>query len=1313
MDLITPTHQGTLIGERHFSIKLRKRSYQRFPVVIAFFLFAYLFSCASYSQVLINEVITDPEQDWSSGGFNDPAPGGTPGSDDEWIELYISSNGLDLTGWTIEVIDTSPFSGDLTSTGAFDVSNYIGTGSFANTAIGDYLILGNPDGGGAINNTVTVILRDNTSTIIDQVEIASGSGTMFTGTASSVDDESVCRIPNGQDTDVEVDDFVKTRATLGTTNSPSGTVLINEVVTTPRTDWSSNNFDGTDGGSTISNVDEWIELYIGTSGLNLTKWTLSITDSDGTFSGDLTSTGAFDVVNYIGSGNFTSTVAGDYLVLGNPDGANDLNEDVYITLSHPDGTLIDDVEIGDNEEGDAIDDGAPNSTGSSVEDESIARVANAVDTDVDATDFSRVISTLGTENGRSIVFVDASAIDDDGIGSMADPKQLIQSGVDLVISGGTVNVIGGSYSQSISISKSLTLNGANQGVAGSGTRGTESAIDVSGIGINISSDNVTVDGFQLGTDASTSSITNAIVATGSNISVVNNVVYANSLGISVAGASSGTVAISNNVVSMLAIEDATNLTNGSVGISLSSISGSADADLLNNNISNAGTGVFAYALTSSVDAVIDGGAITGSTTGIFPTNTNFAGGFSPTTVTVQNVTMSGFSNDADVGGTETGVYAFVTTSADTNDDLVVTMDNLDISGTGNTASNYAGIVIGDFPSATDGISIDATITNCNIHDNSNRGIHTRGADATTNITQTLIMGNGFDPTATGGNPGFSVISREGSVTTVSNCLITNPATLSGVEDIPGNYYTAGLHIFSGGSLTVSNSSLDNNGNGFIAETSNINLSGNHFGTTDEATILARVGSSNDFTPWITSGTDSDGSTPGFQPDLSSVIVGTGGTQTSGDRIQEGHDLVDANGTLTLLTSDYNETLTVSKNVTLSPEANTTIDNVTLNGGNLTVLSSLEINSTLTLTNGILDIDLDDGDKSDDPTLTLNGAVAGTFSDNNHIEGRVQQEVTGGGSYTFPVGDEGAYRPAVLDPTNTTTFSVIHIDGTTPGDIETDLVGTPSAELLGNIESTLNNRYWDIDIVSGVPGNTDVELQISGSDAATDPTTLGMTRFDGANWSETTLITAGGSNPFNVIGRTANFSEFTIYSTDNSTNPLPVELIDFKGIYAWDGIMLSWSTVSEVNADYFLIERRKLHETSFVDVGTVAAHGNTNERIDYRYQDNGVGGAVYYRLKMVDYDGTFEYSETVLVAPELSQQAVVFYPNPTKEYILLEGVDPSFIKQVEVYDLHGRVQKTTTKNASQVSLSQLPDGQYLLRIELIEGSVYEGRIIKQN
>ncbi len=102
---------------------------------------------------------------------------------DQWIELYIGTTGINLTGWTIELTDGTDVIGDLTSSGAFDVSNYISNSvgsSFLNTATGDYLILGNVDGTGATNDDILITLKDAAGNIVDQVELgddAAGDGT--------------------------------------------------------------------------------------------------------------------------------------------------------------------------------------------------------------------------------------------------------------------------------------------------------------------------------------------------------------------------------------------------------------------------------------------------------------------------------------------------------------------------------------------------------------------------------------------------------------------------------------------------------------------------------------------------------------------------------------------------------------------------------------------------------------------------------------------------------------------------------------------------------------------------------------------------------------------------------------------------------------------------------------------------------------------------------------------------------------------------------------------------------------------------------
>lgn len=180
--------------------------------------------------VVINEVVTDPQQDWSGNDFNGTAGSGTVSSGvDEFVELFISSSGIDFTDWTIELIDGSDIFGDLTSRGAFDATSYTGSGTFNNTAVGDYLVLGNVDGAGAMNNTVRINLKDPGGAIVDAVNIGRAAGQAPTGDASSLANESVQRFTNGLDTDVDSNDFTKGFATMGAANSGPSITLTQET----------------------------------------------------------------------------------------------------------------------------------------------------------------------------------------------------------------------------------------------------------------------------------------------------------------------------------------------------------------------------------------------------------------------------------------------------------------------------------------------------------------------------------------------------------------------------------------------------------------------------------------------------------------------------------------------------------------------------------------------------------------------------------------------------------------------------------------------------------------------------------------------------------------------------------------------------------------------------------------------------------------------------------------------------------------------------------------------------------------------------
>jgi hypothetical protein len=113
----------------------------------------------------------------------------------------------------------------------------------------------------------------------------------------------------------------------------------------------------------------------------------------------------------------------------------------------------------------------------------------------------------------------------------------------------------------------------------------------------------------------------------------------------------------------------------------------------------------------------------------------------------------------------------------------------------------------------------------------------------------------------------------------------------------------------------------------------------------------------------------------------------------------------------------------------------------------------------------------------------------------------------------------------------------------------------------------------------------------------------------------------------------------------SGGPLPVELLFFNAIQTGEKVSLSWATASELNFDYFSIEKSS-NGIDFSELEQVKGHGTTNERKDYKLVDNlPLIGRNYYRLKSVDFDGYTEYFNVVLVNFS-GEKTVSIFPNPS-------------------------------------------------------------------
>ncbi|THH40672.1 T9SS type A sorting domain-containing protein [Neolewinella litorea] len=174
--------------------------------------------------------------------------------------------------------------------------------------------------------------------------------------------------------------------------------------------------------------------------------------------------------------------------------------------------------------------------------------------------------------------------------------------------------------------------------------------------------------------------------------------------------------------------------------------------------------------------------------------------------------------------------------------------------------------------------------------------------------------------------------------------------------------------------------------------------------------------------------------------------------------------------------------------------------------------------------------------------------------------------------------------------------------------------------------------------------------------------------------------------------------------------LPLTLLHFKAETHGDGVELAWSTIDESGASHFLVERTADGRT-FSPVGRAAAAGNAKRATVLHYQlidPAPLSGSALYRLKAIDLDGSFTYSDLVEVNRGDDHEPLAFaiHPNPSTggtvgvEVQALNAAEPLL---VEVLDATGR--RLATRNYRvipgdylQVQLAdRLPAGTYLLRL----------------
>ncbi|OFY37437.1 MAG: hypothetical protein A2W91_15100 [Bacteroidetes bacterium GWF2_38_335] len=419
-------------------------------------------------------------------------------------------------------------------------------------------------------------------------------------------------------------------------------------------------------------------------------------------------------------------------------------------------------------------------------------------------------------------------------------------------------------------------------------------------------------------------------------------------------------------------------------------------------------------------------------------------------------------------------------------------------------------------------------------------------------------------------------------------------------------------------------------------------------------------------------------------------------------VEFGSSLISQTYTRSGGTGDFNN-VTIN-NTSASPS-------LTITGGNMEMGTSGSLNfmsgTIVTGTNRII------------VKNTSTAAISGHNTD-CYVSGNLRRYIlSGSNTYVFPVGVSDRYTLAELINTGLNGVSYIDAKFISPYTMSGTLNPATAVDNTTPYLSIASEGIWQLDPNAAPTGGSySIKLWFNDGGGTNPFTTLtddmfGPLKRPSASTSDADWTALGGTvNAAGTPGRTVaggyaqrtGWTTFSQYAIGIAPFPLPVELLSFKAAYNGKSVDLSWSTLSEINNDYFTIER-SLDSEDFSDIGTVrsiAPGGNSSTILNYTFKDLDVKpGIYYYRLKQTDFNGDFAYSkvESVVIGESglFSMQ-----PNPaTNEVELIYSCIENDNPLVSIYDDKLRLVFSTELSCQPgvyrevINIEHLSKGMYLV------------------
>ncbi|MCZ2357655.1 MAG: proprotein convertase P-domain-containing protein [Bacteroidia bacterium] len=346
------------------------------------------------------------------------------------------------------------------------------------------------------------------------------------------------------------------------------------------------------------------------------------------------------------------------------------------------------------------------------------------------------------------------------------------------------------------------------------------------------------------------------------------------------------------------------------------------------------------------------------------------------------------------------------------------------------------------------------------------------------------------------------------------------------------------------------------------------------------------------------------------------------------------------------------------------------------------------------------------------------AISG-YNINSYVAGSLRRTTVATGKYDFPVGldHEGAggvgYQLMTLNFTATNNADNIRVDFKQYMTLPSAL-GVSACGANFNMQP-LNNGMWTAE-----PFNAALVLIPNASYTGVYNATLRGRNFNNAGGATSSALSktptgmgtwalSGSCISGSVPGNTmcSGLNSFSDFNENPSADPLPVVLLDLQAAPRTNFIAVTWETSSEFNNAGFDLER-SLDGSHFTKIAWKDGHGTTTAPQKYFHDDLNVKPNVryYYRLRQVDLDGRFSYSNVVeaIIADEHAFSAIL-YPNPTENELNVALVLPED-DQIDftIYNSIGQKVYTTTRKLRagthevKLDLSELAVATYQIKIK---------------